>query len=268
MTMTANHPRETGAAPGSTPLLSVQGGVATITLNRPAHRNRLHNDDLRVLMQHFRAIQDDASIRVAVLTGQVLAQRPVFCAGYHIGQHGSEHADAPFEQVADALEALRPVTVCALNGSVYGGATDLVLACDFAIGVEGMEMRMPAAVLGMHYYPGGMSRYVSRLGLANAKRAFLAAEPFAAPELLRMGYVQQLAPADQHATAVQALVGRLHALAPLAVQTLKASLNEVARGDFEAQRLRARQHLTQASRDFAEGCQAFGERRVPVFTGQ
>ncbi len=253
---------------GSTPLLAVQGGVATLMLNRPAHRNRLHNDDLRVLMQHFQAINGDPSVRVVVLTGAVLAERPVFCAGYHIGQHGSEHADARFEQVADALEALRPVTVCALNGSVYGGATDFVLACDFAIGVEGMEMRMPAAALGMHYYPGGVARYVSRLGLVNAKRAFLAAEPFTAPELLRMGYVQQLVPAGQHAAAVRALVDRVLPLAPLALQTLKASLNEVARGDFDADRLRQRQHATQASRDFAEGCQAFAERRKPVFTGQ
>lgn len=258
---------KTSSDPGSAPLLNVAGAVATITLNRPAHRNRLHNDDLRVLLRHFRAINADPAVRVVVLTGRVLDPRPVFCSGFHVGQHGSEHADARFEQVADALEALRPVTVCALNGSVYGGATDLVLACDFAVGVEGMEMRMPAAQLGMHYYPGGLSRYISRLGLAHAKRAFLAAEPFAAPELLRMGYVQQLAPAEQHADAVQALVQRLCILAPLALQSLKASLNELARGDWDPQRLRDRQHFTQASADFAEGCRAFAERRAPVFTG-
>lgn len=254
-------------ADGATPDLSIRDGVATITLRRPTHRNRLHNDDLRTLLDHFKTINADGSVRVAVLTGEVLSERPVFCAGYHIGQHGSEHPDAPFEQVADALEALRPVTVCALNGSVYGGATDLVLACDFAVGVEGIEMRMPAAALGMHYYPGGIARYVSRLGLVHAKRAFLAAEPFDGQALLQMGYVQQLAPADRHTEAVQSLVDRLEGLAPLAVQSLKASLNEVARGEFDPVRLRQRQHSTQASRDFEEGCRAFAERRAPVFTG-
>jgi hypothetical protein len=76
-----------------------------------------------------------------------------------------------FEQVADALEQLRPLTICALNGSVYGGATDCVLACDFALGAEGIEMRMPAATLGLHYYASGVRRYVSRLGVTVAAAA-------------------------------------------------------------------------------------------------
>jgi len=251
----------------TSPLLRIDGSLATITLNRPAHRNRLHNDDLRVLLQHFAAIDADTTVRVMVLTGRVLVERPVFCAGYHIGQHGSEHADAGFEKVADALEALRPVTLCALNGSVYGGATDFALACDFAFGIQGMEMRMPAAVLGMHYYPGGVGRYVSRLGLGNAKRAFLAAESIDADELLRIGYLQQLVEPEALAGAVRSFVAQLAGLAPLAVQSLKRSLNEVARGDVDATRMRQRQHATQASQDFAEGCRAFVERRAPVFTG-
>ena len=88
-----------------------------------------------------------------------------------------------FEDVAQALERLRPITICALAGSVYGGATDLALACDFRLGVQGMEMHMPAGALGMHYYPSGMQRYVSRMGLAAAKKAFLTALPFSAEDL-------------------------------------------------------------------------------------
>lgn len=263
MSTMPSHPVGAGA-----PTLALQDAVATITLRRPAHRNRLHADDLRTLMQHFRRINDDRSIRMVVLTAEVPAQRPVFCAGYHIGEHGQEHPDATFEQVADAIEALRPVTVCALNGSVYGGATDFVLACDFAIGVTGMEMRMPAAALGLHYYPGGVGRFVSRLGVVNAKRAFLGAETFAADELLRMGYVQQLATPEDHATVVAAKVQQLLALAPLALETLKVSLNELARGDAVTAQLRERMHMTQASQDFINACQAFGEKRTPVFTGQ
>jgi enoyl-CoA hydratase/carnithine racemase len=253
--------------PSSEPQLQIDGPVATVTLNRPAHRNRLERDDLVALMRHFDQIEHDLSVRVLVLSSQTLAERPVFCSGYHIGQHGGEHPDATFEQVADRLERLRPVTVCGLNGSVYGGATDLVLGCDFAIGVQGMEMRMPAAALGLHYYPGGVSRFVSRLGLGYAKRAFLGADTFRGEELLAMQYVQALVPVEQHAAAVAARVAGLLKLGPLALQSLKQSLNEVARGDFQPERLRARMAMTQQSADFRNACQAFTDKRPVTFTG-
>ena len=253
---------------GTPPLLAVHNGVATLTLNRPAHRNRLHDDDLRTLLEHFRAIDADASVRVVVLAGQVLAERPVFCSGYHLGQIGTERAGDSFEPVADALEALRPLTIAALNGSVYGGATDLVLACDFAIGMHGIEMRMPAGALGLHYYPSGISRFVARLGVTWAKQVFLGAATFGSDQLLAMGFVQRLVAQADHAAAVQHQVEALCALAPLAVQGMKASLNEVARGEYDVVRLRARHQHTQASSDFAEGRRAFAERRAPVFTGR
>lgn len=254
------------------PLLTIDGALATITLNRPAHRNRLHNEDLQALLHHFAVVQADPSIRVVVFNARTLPQRPVFCAGFHIGEF--EHDSAPggptvqFEQVADALENLRPVTVCALGGSVYGGATDLVLACDVRIGVPGIEMRMPAAALGIHYYPNGLRRYVSRLGPDATRRAFLTARPMDATTMLRIGYLTDLVEPAELAPTVQSLVGDIAALAPLAVAGLKQSINEIARGDFDRERLLQREHACQRSDDFAEGRRAFDERRAPVFTGR
>lgn len=251
----------------SAPSLAVQGRVATICLNRPKYKNRLERDDLVALMAHFEAINKDKQIRVVVLTSQTMGERPVFCSGYNIGQHGEEAPQATFEMVADTLENLRPVTVCALNGSVYGGATDLVLACDFAIGQSNMEMRMPAAALGLHYYPGGISRFVSRLGVAFAKRAFLGAEKFKGNELLQMNYVQALVPTEEHTDVVKKKVETLLQLGPLALALLKKSINEVARGEFDATRLRQRMHETQQSEDFKDACQAFVDKRPANFKG-
>ena len=67
---------------------------------------------------------------------------------------------------------------------------------------------------------------------------------------------------------LQSLVSDTLALAPLAVQETKKSLNEIALGDFDLMRLRAREQLTSQSADFAEGRAAFAERRKPVFTGR
>jgi enoyl-CoA hydratase/carnithine racemase len=256
----------------SEPLLAIDGAVATITLNRPAHRNRLEAGDLRALLRHFHQIDADAGIRVVQLIANTEGQpRPVFCAGYHIGGFDEGGgADEPhlFERVADALAALRPVTVCALNGSVYGGATDMALACDLCIALAGVELRMPATALGLHYYPSGLQRYVARFGLPGAKRAFLSARPFSAERLLRMGCLEEIAP-DRAAfdEAVARLIAEVAELAPLAVQATKRSLNEIAQGRLDIDAIRQREALTARSRDFAEGRAAFMERRKPRFSG-
>ena len=158
--------------------------------------------------------------------------------------------------------------ICRLNGGVYGGSTDLALCCDFRIGVDSMEMFMPAARLGIHYYPSGMLRYASRLGLNNAKRLFLTAEKLQAPELLAIGYITQMVPAEGLDAAVDALATRIAAMAPLAVQGMKRSLNEIARGEFDAAGCAARAKASQQSDDVKEGLAAFREKRDPVFQGR
>lgn len=249
------------------PQLQVARGVARITLRRPAYRNRLHNEDLAFLMESFRRLDADASVRVLVLDAQVLAERPVFSAGYHAGEFEGERPAVTLESVVDALEELRPVTLCALEGSVYGGATDLVLACDLALGAEGIEMRMPAASLGLHYYPSGLRRYVSRLGVSVAKRAFLTAEALDAQTLLRVGYLQELLPRAELRARTDALAAQVASLAPLSLEALKRSLTELGRGEWNVERLREREDRLMASTDFAEGRAALREKRRPQWKG-
>jgi enoyl-CoA hydratase/carnithine racemase len=199
-----------------------------------------------------------------------------FCSGYHLGDL-SERPDAEvtgdgsglsFEAVATQLENLRVPTICRLNGGVYGGATDLALCCDFRIGVASAEMFMPAARLGLHYYPSGMLRYVSRLGLNAAKRLFLTAARLQAPEMLAIGYLTQMTDAEGLDAAVDALADQLAGLAPLAVQGVKRSLNEIARQEFDAQGASARAQASQKSEDLREGLTAFREKRKPSFKGR
>ena len=263
------------ALPPGPPLLQLHDGRATLTLNRPAHHNRLHVEDLLALQRHFDTLAADPAVKLLVLTG---AGRS-FCSGFHIGDFDvidgepSAGGVAPlagphlFEQTVDALEALAVPTICRFNGPVYGGATDLALACDFRVGVAGMTLRMPAARLGLHYYPSGLQRYVSRLGLATAKRLFLLAEDVPADQLLALGYLDRLVDAAQLDAEVQAIADALAAGAPLALRGMKASLNEIARGHFHLPTLRERESRCAASADLAEGRAAFAEKRRPQFSG-
>jgi enoyl-CoA hydratase/carnithine racemase len=262
------------SAPGpaeaeSAPLLRIDGAVATIRLCRPAVRNRLDDHDLQTLLAHLAAVDADPAVRVLLLEADTRGQpRPVFSAGYHLGRLDAS-GDGPqrFERVPDALAALRPITVCALGGSVYGGATDLVLACDLRVALAGCEWRMPAAAIGLHYYPSGLRRYVQRLGLDLSKRAFLTGQAIPVEDLAARGLFVQVADAAGFDQAVQALVAQAAALAPLAAQATKRSLNEIASGGAEDAAMRERERHTQASADFAEGRAAVAARRPPRFTG-
>jgi len=215
----------------------LDGARATIRFNRPQHLNRLQAEDLDVLLDWFDRIEADAAIRVLVLTGTGRA----FSAGYDLNSVAERavsdveqaSAGSAFESVVNRLEDLGVPTICRLNGGVYGGSTDLALACDFRIGVDSCEMFMPAARLGLHYYTSGIARYVARLGVDNAKRLFLTAEKISATEMLRIGYLTSAVPAEALDEEVDRLAALLAANTQLAMRGMKRTINEFARGNLD-----------------------------------
>ncbi len=251
------------------PTLDILGSTATLTLHRPSQRNSLTDEDLTTLLTHFDTLNHTTSVQVVVLRADTTdPQQPVFSAGYNVGGFDNDPmAPLFFEKIPDALERLRPITVCALNGSVYGGATDLVLACDFIVAQRGLTWRMPACALGLHYYPSGLRRYVSRFGLQASKRAFLMGQAHLFDDLEKLDLFEALVDAEAFEPAVSQVVSHLSGMAPLALSLTKKSLNEIAAGLYNEPALKERSRQSIHSHDFAEGRAAFAERRKPQFTG-
>ncbi|WP_321845953.1 enoyl-CoA hydratase/isomerase family protein [Paraburkholderia bannensis] len=247
----------------SPPTLAVTGRVARITLNRPAQANRLGPDDLAALAAHIDVV-DKSDVLVLQLTGR----GKHFCSGYDLGQFAARTEKSAFEEVVNKLEDCRPVTIAAINGGVYGGATDLALACDFRIGVEATRMFMPAARLGLHFYQRGLERYVSRLGLDMAKRIFLTCEEFHSEQLLACGFLSECVARDVLDERVAALSEHLAGMAPIPLLGMKRHLNAIARNALQVEALNADIHLAAKSSDLAEGARAWAEKRRPNFTGQ
>lgn len=253
----------------TTPILTIDGPRATIRLNRPKQLNRIEQADLETLMSLFAQIEADRNVRVLVLTGTGRA----FSAGFDLGSIASRSASADdgrgsgvsFETVASRLEYLQMPTICQLNGGVYGGSTDMALACDFRIGIASCEMFMPAARLGLHYYRGGIERYVARLGADNAKKLFLTAQKIDAAEMLRIGYLTAVAPAEMLNAEVDKLAAILAGNAPNAMRGMKLAINEFSRNRIDSDAVEARYRDSLRGDEIKEGIAAFAEKRPPRF---
>ena len=250
----------------TTPILTVTDGRAVVRLNRPRQHNRIEPADLARLRAICDEVDADPSVRVLVIS----ATGKSFSSGFHIGALAKDDNYDPtgFERTVDRIEALRVPTIAALNGGVYGGSTDLGLACDFRIGVPQTRMFMPAARLGIVYYKSGLKRYVSRLGLGAAKRLFLTAEPLSSEQLLSIGYLDEVVPEGELMARVDALADTIAANAPLAVAATKRALNEIAANSLDVAALEAARASCLKSEDHKEGLSAWAQKRRPSFKGR
>jgi enoyl-CoA hydratase/carnithine racemase len=245
--------------------LSIEGLVARVTLSRPEQHNAIEAQDVARLHAHLATIRAHEDVRVLVLTGT----GNTFCAGVSLSQIASgEVTGEMFEGLADDLARIRVPSVCALNGSTFGGGAELALCCDFRIGVVGSRMAVPPAKLGIAYPLGGIRRYVAALGLGVATRLLLGAEELDAELMLRVGFLHRLVERSELEAATRDLVDGLVASAPLAVQTMKRLLRDVAAGTVDEAEARRLIDRCAKSEDLAEGLAARLEGRAPRFRGR
>lgn len=242
------------------------GPVATIVLDRPDRHNALEAADVTKLRDLLDELASEGDTRVVVLTG---AGDETFSSGASLEQMESgEMSGALFDTLTERLASLPLPTVARINGSVYGGGVELGLCCDFRIGVRGSRLSVPAARLGICYPPGGLRRYVTRLGPGPACRILLSAERMDADEMLRVGYLTHLVDAYDLDDTVDTLTQRLSKLAPLAVRNMKRILQSVTTGEVDDEELEALVAECAASEDFEEGLKAWWEGRDPRFEGR
>jgi enoyl-CoA hydratase/carnithine racemase len=230
------------------PELTLEGLRATITLRRPAEHNRIDPEDIGVVMGHLDAVDRESGIAFLVLRG---TGPKTFCSGYTIDAIRSQ-LDERFERMLDRIESMALPTVCALNGSVYGGGTDLAMCCDFRIGVHGSRMFMPAARFGLHYYPGGLRRFVSRLGPVATKKIFLTARTLEAEEMLRIGYLTDLVPRDGLDKAISEYEAAFAECEPGVVRSMKRHIDGLVAGTWQESHGRQAYEASLRSRELAE----------------
>ncbi|MFK8019285.1 MAG: enoyl-CoA hydratase/isomerase family protein [Pseudomonadales bacterium] len=249
----------------ATILYHVDNHVATITLNCAERHNSLGCIELEKLTQHFADVKSDEQIRVLVLTG---AGERTFCAGAALDQLSSgKISPEMFSDMTSELAGLRVPTVCALNGSVYGGGCEVALSCDFRLGNESMRAFIPAAKFGLCFPPSGIERLVMTLGLGNAQKFLLTANEFNAKELLAMGFLTDCYKVTAVRDETNSLANILASRAPLAVQAMKNISLRAANRLIDDAQVNAWVTLCNESSDLEEGFLSLREKRAAKFTG-
>jgi enoyl-CoA hydratase/carnithine racemase len=250
------------------------GGVATVTLDRPADQNRLTRDVLLALQRIVDELAGDATVQAVVITGRgseyfsMGILNPVVRATYSKEQILELVRLA--NRVYDALETLPQIVIAALNGATRAGAAELSLACDIRLAAAHATFALPEALWGGAPGAGGPVRLPMLVGRARALEIICTGRELDAAELARLGLVLAVHPADRLLPEAQRLGAQIAASGPLATRAAKRIVNTRLFGGFgEARALSdALRHAVEYSTDIDEGAAAHREGRRPRFTGR
>ncbi len=249
-------------------LVSVEDGIAVITINRPAARNAVNGDVARGVAGAIGELDARNDVRVLILTGA----GGTFCAGMDL--KGFLAGDVPtvpgrgFGGITERPPA-KPV-IAAVEGYALAGGFELVLACDLVVASEEAKFGLPEVTRGLVAGAGGLLRLPRRIPYHLAMEITLTGGHFPAARLRDAGLVSRLVPAGRALAGARELAARVARGAPLAVAASKRVIVESADWDAAEAFARQREIISPVftSADAMEGAVAFAEKRAPAWRGE
>ncbi len=263
--------------PASSLGFTCESGVVTLTFDRAHALNSMSPDILEELARALARIEQDASVRVCVVTGRGRA----FSAGGDLKvleslaarDDGALQVTAYMESVAAtlrALEVIRVPTIAAVNGVALAGGLEIALCCDIVIASEHAEFGDAHARFGLLPGGGGSVRLPRKIGVNPAKYLMLTGRTVSARQMMEWGLVSEVVPAEELASRVQELARTIAGHSPLGMTRMKQLVDDGMRRSvddaLQAERVMVATHSQ--SQDFNEGLAAFTQRRLPKFLGR
>jgi enoyl-CoA hydratase/carnithine racemase len=211
--------------------VNVDGPRGDITLNRPAKLNPLSTTTLNELVSAARYLDTRAEVKVVVVAGNgrafsAGADLASFTAAESSAAAARDAADAG-RRMAEAIEAMRAVTIAKIHGHCVGGGVVLACACDLRIAADDTRFSIPEVDLGIPLAWGGIPRLVREIGPARTKELVMTCRPFGAAEALAAGFLNRTVPGSNLAAAVDELVGQLTGKSALTLTATKRHTNAV-----------------------------------------
>jgi 2-(1,2-epoxy-1,2-dihydrophenyl)acetyl-CoA isomerase len=258
--------------PGDGAKLTMDAGIATITLDRPERMNCLDGEAATALLAALRDAKRQGA-KVIVITGSGKS----FCSGGDVkAMHAAEKPERflmelvkPIHDVVLEIRRAPQVVIAAVNGSATGAGCSLMLACDLKVLSEDAALSMWFAGIGLA--PGcGTWMLAEHVGKSRAAEMLLAGKRVSAREALDWGIANWVVPADELLPFAHGKAAEFSRNALVAVGRAKALLNAANEKTLDEQ-LALERHfisISGSTEDFREGTGAFAEKRKPKFQGR
>ncbi|QDK20797.1 2,3-dehydroadipyl-CoA hydratase [Leclercia adecarboxylata] len=251
-------------------IITRQGRVLHLTLNRPAARNALNNALLSELATTLEAAATDSEVSVCVITGN----ERCFAAGADLNEMAEKDLAATLNDIRPQLwariNAFSKPLIAAVNGYALGAGCELALLCDVVIAGENARFGLPEITLGIMPGAGGTQRLIRSVGKSLASKMVLTGESITARQALAAGLVSDVYPESLTLEYALRQAGLMARHSPLALQAAKQALRQSQEVALQAGLAQERQLFTllAATDDRREGIAAFLQKRTPEFKGR
>jgi crotonobetainyl-CoA hydratase len=255
---------------------TTSGHVAIITFNRPRALNAINSAMSNAIGELIERAARDDDVRVIIVTGSGRA----FCAGADLKEIATgtvpplDHPDWGFAGIVQHWTD-KPI-IAAVNGYAMGGGAEIVLACDLVVASEDAMFGLPEVTRGLFAAGGGVVRLQRQIPIKRALQLVLTGEAIDAQTAYAWGLVNFLTPPGEALMRALELAAKISTNAPKSVQASKHLIYQTAANDTDwvadprATIWAANDKLMAeifSGADAIEGAAAFGEKRVPVWTG-
>lgn len=254
-------------------LVSIENGIATLTINREKALNALNSKTILELRHFFgEAALDIPGLKGVVITG---AGEKAFVAGADITEFSGLSANEGMafaqrgQDVFFLIERFKCPVVAAVNGFALGGGCELAMACHLRIAGEKARFGQPEVNLGLIPGYGGTQRLIQYIGKTKAAELLMTADMIGAEEALRLGLVNYVTPVGEEVAKAKELIEKIATKAPFAITKVIETINayyEDGLDGFEREISAFGECCGTA--DFVEGAAAFVEKRKANFTGK